>query len=108
MKDTAILIGPQNPPVEQLIRSLQADDVEVFWLQPGKEITSIPDPREPTLILLVVDETNPEEEYSQLCEWKKLFPLGYAMLLPLNSTENWEFGVTQTRKVMKIKQQPRQ
>lgn len=105
MSETAIVIGPKIPPVEQLVESLQMDNVEVFWLQPEKEVTSIPNPRKATLIMLVVDEANPEEQYTQLCEWKKLFPLSYAILLPLNNIENWESGVFQTRTVMKIKQQ---
>lgn len=101
MEETAIVIGWHIPPVEHLVETLQADGVKVFWLQPDKEFTSIPDPGKPTMVMLVVeDDADDEEVLAQLHGWKELFPLGYAMMLPLSSTQNWAPGIAQTRALL--------
>lgn len=105
MKETAIMIGPHISPVEQTVKFLQLDGVEVFWLQPGKEVASLPDPNDPTIVMIVVeDEMANEEIYAQMQGWKDLFPLGHTMILPLSNTKSWVFGISQIRTFVKAKQ----
>lgn len=101
MKEIAIMIGTDIPQVSKLANFMQAEGMEVICLQSEEDLSGLPDPRESPLILLAIPDEHMEEGYAQLLEWKKLYPFGNAMLLPLGSSENWETTVMQTRAIAK-------